>query len=225
MAYRTNEEIDDGFERGARLLCSPKNFDSKEVEAGRKLFNALVTEWGPVVDAYPSWHPLVATGKPDPFSPQIAPGESSGYKGLDHTVFLRNAFISCPYGSSDTIMESVRQIPFPAYVTVECKKLGVPLYHQNAKPILVTCKWTDGTEPDGMITKRYAIGAMLDEELACWKGARVAETWETMRPYFLGQPCGSKSSLFVNHETGQAMKRIWEAIVRAGVFGPIKGNQ
>ena len=42
-----------------------------------------------------------------------------------------------------------------------------------------------------------------------------------MRGYFLGKPNGSRSSLFVNQETGQKMKKIWEALINTGMFGPI----
>ena len=50
----------------------------------------------------------------------------------------------------------------------------------------------------------------------------MAETWRTMSPYFLGRPHGGRSSLFVNQETGQAMKTVWTALINSGVFGPIK---
>lgn len=59
-------------------------------------------------------------------------------------------------------------------------------------------------------------------EVPCWKWAEVAETWERMRPHFLGMPCGKRSSLFVNQETGQAMKKIWEALIYSGMYGPIR---
>jgi hypothetical protein len=49
----------------------------------------------------------------------------------------------------------------------------------------------------------------------------AAETWDTMRPYFLGRPHGSRSSLFVNQETGQAIKKVWEALTHTDMFGPI----
>ena len=63
---------------------------------------------------------------------------------------------------------------------------------------------------------------MLEEEVPCWREAQLAETWETMRYYILGSPHGSRSSLFVNQETGQALKNIWKALIHTGMFGPIK---
>jgi hypothetical protein len=43
-----------------------------------------------------------------------------------------------------------------------------------------------------------------------------------MRPYFLGLPYCNESSFFVNQDTGQVMKRVWNDIIEAGVFGGIK---
>ena len=50
----------------------------------------------------------------------------------------------------------------------------------------------------------------------------LAEDREPMLPYFLGRPHGRRSSLFVNQGTGQAMKKVWNALINTGMFGPIK---
>jgi hypothetical protein len=63
---------------------------------------------------------------------------------------------------------------------------------------------------------------LLEKEIPCWRWAVLAETWESMRPYFLGRPHGKLSSLFVSQETGQAMKKVWNALINTGMFGPIK---
>ncbi|MNT61120.1 hypothetical protein D3C72_1987410 [compost metagenome] len=55
-----------------------------------------------------------------------------------------------------------------------------------------------------------------------WGHGDFAETWETMKPYFLGMPHGKLSSLFVTQNTGQAIKKIWEQLINTGMFGPIK---
>jgi hypothetical protein len=219
MPFRIKESTANGLERAISYLCSPKNIGSENAEAGKNLLKSLTETWGPVINSYPVWHPLVAAGNPDLLSPATSPRERCGYKDIDHSVYFQNAFISCPYGGAERLIESVRKIRFPEYVHVECEALDAVLYHPNATAVLVTCDWQYGSEPDGTISKRYAIGAMLDRELPCWQNAQKPETWQTMRPYFLGQPCGSKSSLFVNHDTGQAMKKIWESIIQAGVFG------
>ena len=96
------------------------------------------------------------------------------------------------------------------------------LYNPNATPVLVRCNWNNSLDEDGMIPLSIAMPLLLEKEVPCWQWAQVAETWETMRPYFLGRPHGSRSSLFVNQETGQAMKRVWNALIGTGMFGPIK---
>jgi hypothetical protein len=73
-----------------------------------------------------------------------------------------------------------------------------------------------------MIPSSIAMPLLLEKKIPCWYSAQVAETWETMRPYFLGQPHGSRSSLFVGQETGQAIQKIWNALIYTGMFGPIR---
>lgn len=43
-----------------------------------------------------------------------------------------------------------------------------------------------------------------------------------MRPYFLGTPNGSRSSLFVTQETGQVLKTLWNTIINTGMYGNIR---
>ncbi|EEE37095.1 hypothetical protein RKLH11_931 [Rhodobacteraceae bacterium KLH11] len=38
----------------------------------------------------------------------------------------------------------------------------------------------------------------------------------------LGEPHGSRSSLFVDQETALAMKKAYMAMVESGMFGPLK---
>ncbi|RWB97233.1 MAG: hypothetical protein EOQ56_22830 [Mesorhizobium sp.] len=56
--------------------------------------------------------------------------------------------------------------------------------------------------------------------LPVWRWSSRAENWETMRPYLLGAPRGSRSSLFVNQETALAMKKICMSMAESGMFGP-----
>jgi hypothetical protein len=222
MPYRSNEAVTDGLASALRFMCSPKNLGAENAAAAAMKIESLTQVWGPVVEAYPSWHPLVAAGNKDPLSPAITPKANCGYEGVDHSIYFRNAFLTCPYGDGKEVIASVRKIKFPSDIKVEAEIIDIPIYHPNATPVLVTCSWTPMPEDDGTINRRYAIGTMLEMELALWRGADVAETWETMRPYFLGLPCGSKSSLFVNQDTGQAMKRAWQAIIEAGIFGRVR---
>lgn len=222
MAFRANEAKEDGFKKAVQYLLSPKQFKTNEIQDGKYWLNDMVDKWGPVVDQYPCWHPLVATGNTNVYIPPSLPNNDTGYQEIDHTIYLRDAFITCPYSNGNKLMESIDKINFPKFVKVTCEKLDVSLYNEMATPLMVTCSWSNMTTFDQTIPQREAVALMLENELPCWRTAEVAEMWESMRPYFLGQPCGSKSSLFVNPKTGQAMKRAWEAIIFAGVFGPIK---
>jgi hypothetical protein len=76
-------------------------------------------------------------------------------------------------------------------------------------------------EADGTIPKSIAVPLLLEMEVPNWRTAKVAETWETMRPYILGSPRGARSSLFVNQETGQVLKDVWNTLIDTGMFGPI----
>jgi len=75
---------------------------------------------------------------------------------------------------------------------------------------------------DGTIPLSIAMPLILEKEIPAWQWAAVAETWESMRPYFLGRPHGSRSSLFISQETGQGIKQIWNSLINTGMFGPIK---
>lgn len=75
---------------------------------------------------------------------------------------------------------------------------------------------------DGTIPLCVAMPLLLEQETPYWRRSEVAETWETIRHYFLGSPHGSRSSLFVNQVTGQAMKKIWNALTYTGMLDPIK---
>ena len=43
-----------------------------------------------------------------------------------------------------------------------------------------------------------------------------------MRPYLLGEPHGSRSSLFVTQDTALAIKKIYVAMVESGMYGAAK---
>jgi hypothetical protein len=63
---------------------------------------------------------------------------------------------------------------------------------------------------------------MIEKELPAWRWAERSETWETMRPYLLGQPHGSRSSLFVTQDTALAIKNVYSAMVESGMFGVLR---
>jgi len=218
MAFRADESASSGLE-------SAKNYLTRHVEAGdrdrsKQMVSDIAEKYGPVIGGYPSWHPLV-THHDDRF-PATTPGDRCGYKGLDHTRYFVNAFIACPYGDGQKILDSVELLPPCPGATISAERLDVKLYHPEATPVLVSCNWEKPISYDGMIPASIAVPLMLLKEVPCWEWAALGETWESMRSYFLGSPHGSRSSHFVNQETALTMKKVWNLLVNTGMFGPIK---
>jgi hypothetical protein len=223
MAFRADEAERVGYERAeAYLVPRPRDASEAERAKSRAALREIVDEIGPAVDAYPSWHPLVCNH--DNRHPVTVPSDRCGYVGLDHTSCFARGFISCPYSDDDAdkIIESVNALPSHPAAEITAERLDVQLYNPSTTPVLVRCEWYKGLEADGTIPLSIAMPLILESEVPCWRWSQVAETWETMRPYLLGTPHGSRSSLFVSQETGQAIKKIWNALIFTGMFGPIK---
>ncbi|MGO1766781.1 hypothetical protein CAP48_12455 [Advenella sp. S44] len=221
MAFRADEAAQANYHEAENYLI-PRARDASEAERQRSkdAFADIVDRCGPVIDSYPTWHPLVRNH--NAHSPQTLPSDRCGYKGLDHTRYFVNGFITCPYGDGQEVIDSVNDLHRHHVASITAEKLDVQFYNPTATPILVTCNWEKPLPMDRMIPLSIAMPLILEQELPCWRWSEVAETWETMRSYFLGNPHGSRSSLFVNQETGQAIKKVWNALIYTGMFGPIK---
>lgn len=224
MTFRANEEESNGYSDAVGKLLG-RSLESKKRAASKDVLDTIIQKYGPVVDCYPYWHPLVIAGDCR-ISPITRPGNRCGYRGLDHTVFLRNGFITCPYAQADEVIASTREVDAlnltKGIAHLSAERIDAQLYHPNAEPVLVTCEWGESLSPDGTVPTRLAVPLFLEKELPSWRSAEVAETWKTMAPYVLGRPCGSRSSLFINQETGQALKTLWNALINTGMFGPIR---
>ena len=223
MAFRANEEEENGYQRAVSKLVGP-SIESALREKSKSVLRKLIAAYGPVVESYPHWHPLVS-GNRDKESPVIFPDDRCGYKGLDHSIYLRNAIITCPYGG-EAVFKSVEKLnardALDGVASISAEKIDAQIYHPDAAPILIKCEWDRPLNKDGTIPMSLAVPLLLEREVPCWRWAQFAETWETMNPYFLGRPCGSRSSLFVDQETGQALKTIWNALIKTGMYGPVK---
>lgn len=221
MAFRADEFARIETAQAENYLVSQlKEATAEERAESREAFWEIVREIGPAVDAYPTWHPLVSHNNSR--DTVTLPSYGKRYKGLDHTRYFVHGFITCPYGDGNDVIEAVNALPANHAASITAKKLTVKFYHTMATPILVKCEWHKPLQSDGLIPLATAMPLLLEHELPCWTWSQVAETWNTMRPYFLGAPHGSRSSLFVSQETGQAMKKVWESIINTGMFGPIR---
>lgn len=222
MAFRADEAATSGYER-ARNYLIPRTFDPSHRQKAEVVLMGLVKRLGPVVESYPTWHPLVVNH--DGHNPETSPNDRSGYEGLDHTIYFAHGFVTCPYtgsGKADRVIESVSKLPSHHSATITVETLEIEFYNDGTTATLVECEWGEDLDAGHLIPKRLAVPLMLEKELPCWRWAQRAETWETMRPYLLGEPHGGRSSLFVGQETALAMKHVYMAIVQSGMFGPLK---
>lgn len=224
MAFRNNESEQAGYQRAEAKLLG-RYIDADKREESRAVLDDIVRRYGPVIESYPMWHPLVAAmAKPE--SSITTPGDNCGYHGLDHTIFFRNAIITCPYTDGQSVLDSVEQIagsPFlDGVADISASRIEAQLYHANAHPILIQCDWLRPMASDGTVPAAIAVPLLLEKEVPNWRHAEVAETWETMAGYLLGRPFGSRSSLFVNQQTGQIIKSLWNSLIQTGMYGDIK---
>lgn len=226
MAFRANESIRTGFEEVKNYLVS-RDLDPEQRGESEEMLISIIEQYGPVVDAYPTWHPLVA--RQDPISSIREPGYSCGYRGLDHTRYFRNAFITCPYGNGQEVIDSVTELEYlHPWAYIEAERLDVKFYGQSVAPILVSCHWKEPQEQaykprnNEMIPASLALPRLLEKELNCVGSTQFAEAWEFMHREFLGSPHGKMSSLFVSQETALAMKKVWNLLINTGMYGPIK---
>lgn len=222
MAFRTDEKIKDGEEFAIKFLLSQlKNLDNDDFLESKSKLTSLFLKLGPVIDEYPNWHPLVQNKIEGLMYDPTTPNTDCGYNGLDHTIHFLNGFITCPYDDGQAVIDSVNKLKPHSIAHITAERLDIKLYAASANPILVLCEWAKPLANDGTIPLSIVAPLLLEQELPNWIDSQVAETWETMRPYFLGCPHGKRSSLFVNQETGQGIKKLWESIINTGMFGQI----
>ena len=161
MVFRVQEEMERGMSRAFQRLVPQMGSHQKKVEAKQALVK-ISQEHGPVVDAYPIWHPFVNNAVTNNYF-VTTPGRENGFKGMDHTVFFANAFVTCPYDEGREILSSVKSLKLDHHVPIYAKKLDTMLYHPNATAVLV---WVgvgvdDYLNEDFTYQKRVAIASML----------------------------------------------------------------
>lgn len=220
MAFRADEEIKDGKAWAENYLLSRLNdLSIKEQSDSRTALQDILIDLGPVIDWYPDWHPLLNIQNNT--RNVVVPHADCGYQGLDHTVFFAHGFITCPYGDGEDVIESVHAQKYNDVAFISAERLDVKFYSSHATAILVKCEWNKPLYDDGTIPLSTATPLILEKAIDASKISTFAETWDNMLPHLLGKPHGRRSSLFVNQETGQAIKRTWEILINSGMFGPI----
>jgi hypothetical protein len=222
IPFRADEAAEAQFERAKRYLIKhdwASNVRAESLDTLRE----LTYQYGPVISRYPTWHPFVRNH--DPRIPEIWPSERTLIHGLDHTIGFVNAFITCPYTASDNVtklMNSLQEFPQHHAAYISSEPIDVQFYNEGVTPILVVCDWKEPLDASYQIPKSLAVPLMIENEMESWEGAQLAERWDTMRPYLLGEPHGARSSLFVGQDTAIAMKKAYMGMVESGMFGPLR---
>ena len=186
--------------------------------AGHRLLDGLLDKLGNAVDVYPDWHPIITAPQRDSTRLSVSFSELSVYNESDHKQMFVKGFITCLYSDdrADRLVEAVNQV-----TGLSAYRLQNPLFRNNAYPVVVVANDVE-FEADGTIRSRDALAWFLNQLAKQTCGAQVAETWWNIRSNILGHPHGSRSSLFVNQETGLHMRKILEVLNNSGVFGPIR---
>lgn len=216
MIFRADEAAQAGFERALRYL-TPDDATPAERDRVRETLTRLVRDHGPVIDTYPTWHPLVP--QREPRLPLTIVSDRCGYDALDHTVQLVNAFITCPYGNADRVIRSAQTIWVPDRAgRITAEEVDAPLYSRAATPVLVAMSWAVPLENGHQIPASRAVPLMLENELPAWHWSDRGEDWEEMRHYLLGSPHGRRSSHFVSQQTAIQLRKLYEAMGESGMY-------
>lgn len=219
MAFRADEAAERGTALARRYLLH-RGLDLVGRRKSEATLLDIIDECGPVVESYPIWHPLVSNH--DEVFPENRPTKRSGYKGLDHNLYFAHGFVTCPYTDGQDVIDSVNKMEPQASACITAEALDVEFYNSGTTAVLVRCEWNTGLELGGTIPPRLAVPLMIEQELKFWRTAQIAERWEDMRPYLLGEPFGARSSLFVTQQTALAIKKAYMAMVESGMFGPLR---
>jgi len=222
MTFRANESARDLLDAAVHRLT--RGLEPENRDAAAAYICAVADDFGPAVTRYPQWHPFICFNS---FSETYAygrPCHHTGWDGIDHEATFQRAFITCPYGGIDAIQASaktingkLRAMGLPYQIKVE-PITEVKLHHETTTPALVSARGMGGdssaVEDAAAITNALHTLRQIME-----MGGDVIEPWENVKEFFLGTPCGTRSSLFVSERAGSTMRRLLSALNKSGVFG------
>ncbi|GBE71516.1 TPA: hypothetical protein N6Y24_004191 [Escherichia coli] len=71
--------------------------------------SVICTKLGPVVSSYPEWHPVIALGRDKSIPCYRDTQTTPSFPRLDHTRYMANGIITCPYGDTDELIAAVKR--------------------------------------------------------------------------------------------------------------------
>lgn len=182
------------------------------------VFEGLLEKMGNVVEAYPSWHPLL-TSVPARDGKIIRDiDDMDEFPCLDHTTRFMRGFLSCIYNRQDAqmLMTSAKMVP-----GVKAELVGSPLYSDKALPVMVYMP-DIMLEKDGTIASSLVTSSFLKQALQRAESGVPGVDWWTARADLLGLPFQDYSSVFVNRTTGKALRTFLETMNETGLFGKVR---
>jgi hypothetical protein len=216
------KENKENYEKALNYLYYPEA-DENDKRRIKNFLDECVIKYGSVVEAYPFWHPLIRNQD----SLTRTPDRSCGYERLDHNIYFENAFITCPYGfeNAETVIRSVENLDEYPIADIKASRINtskLKLYAENAFPVLITCEWNEKVSLKFKMTGSFdliSIPLILEKEMETWINAEVSESWDDMKPYYLGRPIVKDSSPFVSEETSKKIKELHKILCNSGMYG------
>lgn len=217
MAFRANEAVIENRKNAERyLLSNLKDLSKDQRDESRLYLHNLMNKMGPVIDAYPIWHPLLVNKLNWTFYRN--PHKENGYLKIDHNVYFTNGFITCPYNKASNygqdVIDAVNSLPVFNGIKITANKLPVTLYDSDTTAILIECEWDYSVDDEGNIQWESIAPLLLSTALEIHhKRMKSFSIDEMMDEYLLGKPCGKRSSLFVGQDTGLRIGKMWKLIL------------
>lgn len=92
--------------KGSVDSISDSETDRKRAEDA---LSVLFTKLGPVVSSYPEWHPVIALGRDKSMHGDTDTQTTPSFPRLDHTRYMANGIITCPYSNTDELIAAVKR--------------------------------------------------------------------------------------------------------------------
>jgi hypothetical protein len=154
MAYRQDEQSQEYYRIAYRKMT--EGLPPELQEAAGAQVARITRHFGPVVDAYPVWHPFITAAQQlSPFPASYidqCPSQQNGYYEIDHPVFFRDAVLAVvyDYGLEDYLSALQKLVArhndslntmFADLTVLVGEELGPPLYNEKGTPVLLCCTW------------------------------------------------------------------------------------
>lgn len=189
----------------------------EEAEKAKTYLIELQKELGPVIEAYPTWHPLVRyDGNPDRLIEDHV-----------HMIYFANGYVVTSKEKRWlTIFDcAVNHMPMmaDAWVSLEEGDPSIKLFGYETSFIVVKCHWMRKSLPDGTLPPSTAVTNALLTQLFPSLMFEMGKSWDSMSDEFFGLPHDKRDSAWLNKQTGDALKTLWETMLETKVLEQGKG--